>query len=342
MYSLYDNSFRQKHLEIPKGLSILRRCVDTTIHETTQQTALPGIKEKVLFLYAMGMDSFRICEQMYKLYGIELSYQETSRITDCIGTELEKWQSRPLRPVYPFLFMDYFPYKVKEGAEIVTRNACTLLGVTAKGYKEILSIRPGIGEEGLLCRDIFKDLKQRGVQDILIFCAADPARTFDAIHDTYPDTGIYQCMIRLLLYSSKYVSSCDRSRFLSDCRKLCQAASKEEGRRTFLKLKANWNDRYPFAIQQWENCLPQLDSCFHLPDAIRSVMCTTGILKGLQDQYQRTSRTQFIYENDLSLTKTLYVAGENISRKWTQHLRGWDQVFRQLLEQYGERLTPYL
>lgn len=279
---------------------------------------------------------------MHKLYGIELSCQDAAWITDCIDPELKEWQSRPLRPVYPFLFMDCFPYKVKEGNEIVTHNACTFLGITPKGYKEILSIRTGMDEKTRLCPNIFKDFKQRGVQDILIFSAADPSEAFSAIQGIYSETGVYQCMIRLLLHSSKYVSSGDRNLFLSDCRMLCQAATAEEAHQAFPALKAKWNGKYPFAVQQWENCLPRLNSFFLLPDGIRNVMCTTGILKGLQNQYQRTCSSQFVCESDHSMEKTLYVAGRNISQKWTQHFRGWDQVFRQLLARYGERLTRYL
>ena len=150
------------------------------------QRDISGIEEKVISLYARGMSTRDIHDQLQELYGIELSAEMVSKITDKILPEVKEWQSRPLNPVYPFVFMDCIHYKVREDGRILSRAAYIVLGVTVEGYKEILSITVGANETSKFWLGMLNDLKNRGVQDVLFFCVDGLPGFKDAIQAVFP------------------------------------------------------------------------------------------------------------------------------------------------------------
>ena len=170
------------------------------------QRDISGIEEKVISLYARGMSTRDIHDQIQELYGMELSAEMVSKITDRILPEIKEWQSRPLNPVYPFVFMDCIHYKVREDGRILSRAAYIVLGITADGYKDILSITVGANETSKFWLGMLNDLKNRGVQDVLFFCVDGLAGFKEAISAVYPDAQIQRCVIHMLRNSFKYVN----------------------------------------------------------------------------------------------------------------------------------------
>ena len=180
------------------------------------QRDISGIEEKVVSLYARGMSTRDIHDQIQELYGMELSAEMVSKITDRILPEIKEWQSRPLNPVYPFVFMDCIHYKVREDGRILSRAAYIVLGITADGYKDILSITVGANETSRFWLGMLNDLKNRGVQDVLFFCVDGLAGFKEAISAVYPDAQIQRCVIHMLRNSFKYVNYSDLKKFSSD------------------------------------------------------------------------------------------------------------------------------
>ena len=189
------------------------------------QRDISGIEEKVLSLYARGMSTRDIHDQIQDLYGMELSAEMVSRITDRIIPEIKEWQLRPLNPVYPFIFMDCIHYKVREDGRIQSRAAYIVLGVTAEGYKEILSITVGANESSKFWLGMLNDLKNRGVQDVLFFCVDGLSGFREAIGAVYPDAQIQRCVIHMLRNSFKYVNYSDLKEFSSDFKSVYHAPS---------------------------------------------------------------------------------------------------------------------
>ena len=173
------------------------------------QRDVSGIEEKVISLYARGMSTRDIHDQLQELYGIELSPEMVSKITDRILPEIKEWQSRPLNPVYPFVFMDCIHYKVREEGRILSRAAYIVLGITAEGYKDILSITVGANETSKFWLGMLNDLRNRGVQDVLFFCVDGLAGFKEAIAAVYPQAQIQRCVIHMLRNSFKYVNYSD-------------------------------------------------------------------------------------------------------------------------------------
>lgn len=306
------------------------------------QRDISGIEEKVISLYARGMSTRDIHDQLQDLYGIELSAEMVSKITDKLLPEIKEWQSRPLNPVYPFVFMDCIHYKIREDGRILSRAAYVIMGVTVDGYKDILSITVGANETSKFWLGMLNDLKNRGIKDVLFFCVDGLAGFKEAIHAVFPEAQIQRCVIHMLRNSFKYVSYKDLKKFASDFKNVYNASTETAALAELETIKETWGKKYPYAISNWENNWEDVSSFFQFSDEIRRIMYTTNIIEGLNRQYRKVTKTKSVFPSDTSLEKMLYLASRNITQKWTQRYRNWDQVLSQLIILYDERLTQYL
>ena len=214
---------------------------------------ISGIEEKVISLYARGMSTRDIHDQIQELYGMELSAEMVSKITDRILPEVREWQPRPLNPVYPFVFMDCIHYKVREDGRIQNRAAGIVLGITAEGYKDILSITAGANESSKFWMGMLNDLKNRGVQEILFFCVDGLAGFKEAISAVYPDAQIQRCVIHMMRNSFKYVNYSDLKQFSSDFKSVYNAPCETAALSELEKVREKWGKKYPYAVSNWEN-----------------------------------------------------------------------------------------
>lgn len=306
------------------------------------QRDISGIEEKVISLYGRGMSTRDIHDQIQDLYGIEISAEMVSKITDRILPEIKEWQSRPLNPIYPFVFMDCIHYKVKDEGRIVSKAAYIVLGVTTEGQKEILSITVGANETSKFWLGMLNDLKNRGIQDVLFFCVDGLPGFREAILNVFPQAQIQRCIIHMLRNSFKYVNYNDLKKFASDFKSVYNAPNEDTAKSELMALKEKWGKKYPYAISNWENNWEDLNSFFQFSGDIRRIMYTTNIIEGVNRQYRKATKTKSAFPSDSSLAKMLYLASQNIMKKWTQRYRNWDQVIGQLIFLYDERLTQYL
>ena len=306
------------------------------------QRDISGIEEKVISLYARGMSTRDIHDQLQDIYGIELSAEMVSKITDRILPDIKEWQSRPLNPMYPFCFMDAIHYKIKEDGRIVNRAAYVVLGVTLDGEKDILSINIGANESSKFWLGMLNDLKNRGVMDVLFFCVDGLSGFKEAINSVYPKAQVQRCIIHILRNSFKYVSYKDIKKFASDFKAVYKAPNEELALAELEMLKDKWGKRYPYAISNWESNWDVVSPFFSFSDDIRRIMYTTNIIEGLNRQFRKVTKTKSSFTNDTSLEKMLYLASMNVLKKWTQRYRNWDMVLSQLSLIYEERLAQYL
>lgn len=306
------------------------------------QRDISGIEEKVISLYARGMSTRDIHDQLQDIYGIELSAEMVSKITDRIIPDIKEWQSRPLNPMYPFVFMDAIHYKIKEDGRIVNRAAYVVLGVTLDGEKDILSITIGANESSKFWLGMLNDLKNRGVADVLFFCVDGLSGFKEAINSVYPKSQVQRCIIHMLRNSFKYVSYKDIKKFASDFKAVYKAPNEELALAELEMLKDKWGKKYPYAISNWESNWDVVSPFFSFSDDIRRIMYTTNIIEGLNRQFRKVTKTKSSFTNDTSLEKMLYLASMNVLRKWTQRYRNWDMVLSQLSVLFESRLAQYL
>jgi transposase-like protein len=309
---------------------------------TKYQRDISGLEEKIISLYARGMSTRDIHDQLKDLYGIEVSAEMVSKITDKIIPEIREWQTRPLNPVYPFVFMDCIHYKVREDGRIISRAAYIVLGVTLDGYKDILSITVGANETSKFWLGMLNDLKNRGVEDILFCCVDGLAGFRDAILSVFPGAEIQRCVIHMLRNSFKYVSYTDLKKFSADFRGVYRAPTEAAALSELDLVREKWGKKYPYAISNWDNNWEDVSAFFQFSGDIRRIMYTNNIIEGLNRQYRKVTKTKSAFPSDVSLEKMLYLASQNVIKKWTQRYRNWDQVLNQIIVLYGDRLAKYL
>jgi len=306
------------------------------------QRNVSGIEEKVISLYASGMSTRDIAEQVQELYGFNLSAEMVSKITDRISPEIKEWQQRPLEAVYPFIFMDAIHYKVREDGRILNRAAYVVLGVTVEGSKDILGIWIGDNESSKFWLGVLNDLKNRGVQDVLIFCVDGLTGLKEAISAAYPKAEVQRCIIHQLRNSFKYVSYKDVKAFSKDFKEVYNAINEDVALEKLYELKDKWGKEYPFAIRSWENNWDVLSPFYKFSEEVRKIIYTTNIIEGLHRQYRKVTKSKTMFPSDSSLEKMLYLASKNVVKKWTQRYKNWDRVLSQLIIQYPGRLENYI
>jgi putative transposase len=300
-----------------------------------------GIEEKVISLYAKGMSTRDIHEQIKELYGVEVSAELVSKITERIVPEIKEWQNRPLEKVYPFIFMDAIHYKVRDEGQVNKRAAYVVVGIDLEGYKDILGIWIGDNESAKFWLGVLNDLRNRGVEDVLIFCVDGLTGLEEAIEAVYPKAEVQRCIIHQLRNSFKYVSYKDLKEFTKDFKSVYTAPNEEAALERLYELKEKWGKEYPYAFRSWENNWDVISPFFKYPPEIRKIMYTTNIIEGLHRQFRKVTKTKSVFPSDDALEKMLYLASMKVMKKWTQRYHNWDQVLNQLLIMYGSRIENY-
>lgn len=301
-----------------------------------------GIEEKIVSLYARGMSTRDIHDQIKDLYGVEVSAEMVSRITEHIVPEIKEWQSRPLEAIYPFIFMDAIHYKIREDNHVLNRAAYVVMGVNIEGNKDIIGIWIGENETSKFWLGVLNELKNRGVEDVLMFCVDGLTGLKEAIATAFPKSEVQRCIIHQLRNSFKYVSYKDIKVFSKDFRDVYTSASEAAALERLNELKDKWGRQYPYAFRSWESNWDVLSPFFKFPDEVRKIVYTTNIIEGVHRQFRKVTKTKSVFPSDSSLEKMLYLASMNVMKKWTVRYRNWDQVLSQLMIMFQGRLERYL
>jgi len=296
-----------------------------------------GMEEKILALYAAGMGQRDIAEQIKSLYGIEISPELVSKISERILPQIVEWQARPLDEVYPFVFMDAVHYKVRDEGHIITKAAYVVLGINMEGNKEILGIWIGENESSKFWLSVLNELKSRGVKTVYLFCVDGLTGFREAIGAAYPKAQIQRCIIHQIRSSSKFVSWKDIKAFVADLKSIYGATAEEEAFAHLMELKETWGKKYPSGVKSWEDNWDILSTFFAYPPEVRKIIYTTNAIEGLHRQFRKVTKTKGSFPNDQSLMKMLFLASQNISKKWTMRCRNWDLVLASLDILWGER-----
>ena len=296
-----------------------------------------GMEEKILSLYAAGLSQRDIADQIKSLYDVEISHDLVSKISDKIIPQLNEWQNRPLESVYPFVFMDAIHYKIRENHQIVSKAAYVVLGVNMEGYKEILGIWVGGNESSKFWLSVLNELKSRGIKDVYLFCVDGLNGFREAIEAVYPQAGVQRCIIHQIRSCMKYVNYKDMKQFAADLKIVYTSVTEEAAMNCLMDFKDKWGTKYPAAIKSWEDNWNILSTFFAYPPAIRKIIYTTNIIEGLHRQFRKVTKTKSVFPSDDSLRKVLYLASNNITKKWTQRYRNWDMVLNHLALLFEDR-----
>lgn len=300
---------------------------------------ISDLEEKVISMYGLGMTTRDINKHIQDIYGVEVSAEMVSKITDKIIPLVEEWKSRPLEEVYYFTFLDAIHFSVKEDKSIVKKAAYVVLGVNSEGKKDILGIYIGANESSKFWLMVLNDLKNRGVKDILIASLDGFPGFTDAIRSVFPKTDVQWCIIHQIRYTLTYVSYKDKKEFAKDLKLIYTASSEEEGYNELQELKEKWNKKYPYAMKSWENNWSELSTFFKFSPEIRWIMYTTNVIENLNRLFRKSTKTRSSFPTDTSLMKILYLITKNLTEKWKSgYAKDWHLIRGQLAIEYEERL----
>lgn len=303
---------------------------------------LGALEDTVLSLYAKGMSTRDIQDHIKDIYGSSLSATQISMITDKVHVMVEEWQNRPLKSCYPILFMDAVHFKVKQDGHYVMKAAYNCFGIDADGNREILGIWIGNAESARFWTTILTELKNRGVEEVLIACV-DGLTGFDAaIEAVFPQTMIQKCVVHQIRNAFKYLSLKDRRPFMADLKKVYTADTLSLAETEFEKLKEKWGKRYKAIIESWERNWHFLTPFFQFSKPIRKIMYTTNSIENLHRQFRKVTKSKNVFPSDKALMKSLFLAQDNLTSKWTGKVKGWVSMRSELIIYFGERLTKYL
>ena len=296
-----------------------------------------GMEEKILALYACGMSQRDIAEQIKELYGVEISPELVTKITEKIMPEVAAWQNRPLEKVYPFIFMDAIHYKVKEDHRYVTKAAYVVLGITMDGTKDILGVWIGEHESSKFWLSVLNDLKSRGVLDVYLFCTDGLCGMQEAIQAAYPQSRLQRCIVHQIRSSTRFVSWKDIKQVVADLKKIYTAVTLDEAEDALLQFGEKWRKQYPSCVKSWEENWDVLSTFYEYPAEIRKIIYTTNIIEGLNRQFRQITKNKPSFTSDDSLRRMLYLAAQRIVKHWKSRYQNWDLVLSQLQLMFAGR-----
>jgi len=300
---------------------------------------ISSIEGKIISMYAKGMSTRQISDQIEEIYGFEVSEGMVSNITNKLLPEIEEWQNRPLCSVYPIIFIDAVHFSVRDNNIIKKLAAYIILGISEEGKKEVLSINIGENESSKYWLGILNELKNRGVKDILILCADGLSGIKESIATAFPNTEYQRCIVHQVRNTLKYVSDKDRKEFATDLKTIYHAKNEETGYEKMIAVTEKWEGKYPRAMKSWEQNWDAISPMFKFSAEVRKVIYTTNSIESLNSTYRRLNRGRSVFPSDTALLKSLYLATFEATKKWANILRNWGRVYGEFAIMYEGRLT---
>lgn len=304
---------------------------------------ISGIDEKIISLYARGMSLRDIEKQVNDMYGVEMSDSLISRILDKITPEISAWQSRTLESIYAIVYMDAMVFKVKDDNGYYRNKSLHFaIGITLEGKKDLLGMWLTNNEGAKFWLSVVTDLKNRGVEDILI-ASVDGLRGFsEAINSVFPKTIVQRCIIHQIRYSLKYVGSKYQKEFMSDLKRVYKAPTKSAAEDALEDLSAKWGEKYPMVINSWKTNWAELSTYFEYSEPIRRIIYTTNTVEGFNRQVRKITKSKGGFTNDDALFKIVFLVYKDISKKWDKAISNWAEIMSQLSIVFNERIAGHL
>ena len=303
-----------------------------------RQKDISDIDQKIISMYAKGMTTRQISETIEDIYGFETSEGFISDVTDKILPQIEDWQNRPLDEVYPILYIDAIHYSVRDNGVIRKLAAYVILGINTEGKKEVLSITVGDNESSKYWLSVLNELKNRGVNDILIICADGLSGIKEAIAAAFPKTEYQRCIVHQVRNTLKYVPDKDRKAFAADLKTIYHASDEEKARLALDRVTEKWTTKYPNSMKRWYDNWDAITPIFKFSPDVRKVIYTTNAIESLNSTYRKLNRQRSVFPSDTALLKALYLATFEATKRWTMSIRNWGQVYGELSIMYDGRL----
>ena len=321
-------------LEVPRD----RNAEFTPALVPKRQTRIDGLDQKILSLYAKGMSLSDIKIQIQELYGAKISESLISRVTDNIMDEVRSWQNRPLEAVYAIVYFDALVVKVRQDKRIINKAVYVALGIDLNGKKDILGLWISENEGAKFWLNNFTEMKNRGLQDILIACSDNLTGMSEAISAVYPKTEHQLCIVHQIRNSLKYVSYKDRKELASDLKLVYSSITEDEALSALGEFDSKWGKQYPHIAKSWQNNWNNLVVFLQYPAVIRRIIYTTNGIESLNSQLRKVTNNKRVFPSDDAVFKSLYLTIDYITRKWNMPIQNWGEAMAHFLIKFEGRI----
>lgn len=302
------------------------------------QTHFDGFDEKIISMYARGMTVRDIQQHLAEIYSTEVSADFISKVTDAVVDELSTWQSRPLEAVWPIVYLDAIVLKVRDQGAVRNKAVYLAIGVRVDGCKEVLGMWIAETEGAKFWLHVVTELKNRGVDDILIVCC-DGLKGFpDAIEAVFPRAIVQTCVVHMIRNSLRYVSWKERKTVALDLRTVYSAPTVEAAEAALTAFEQRWRPQYPTIAQSWRANWERVIPFLEFSKDLRRILYTTNAIESFNAQLRKVTRNRGHFPNDDAAKKLLYLALKNAAGRWAAPQHYWSQALLQLTIRFEDRL----
>lgn len=295
------------------------------------------LEDAIIGMYSRGMTTPDIEQQVAEIYGVSVSASTVSNITNKLLDNIKAWQNRPLEKVYFVVWMDGIRLKIRHNSKIVDKTVYLVIGLNNQGLKEVLGMWVSETESASFWLGVLGDLKARGVEDIFIACTDNLSGLTQAIKAAFTLALTQLCIVHQIRNSCKFVPWAERREFAADLRDVYSVANEKAASEALDRFDKKWGAKYAYAIKSWRSNWAELVVFLEFPPEIRHIIYTTNIIESLNSGVRKFTRTKTIFPHDDAAFKVVYMAIENIERKWTMPIKNWGLILQQFLIIFGDR-----
>jgi putative transposase len=304
------------------------------------QRVVDKIESVVISLYARGMSTRDIEQQIKDIYGVTLSATSISNITEQVLVDVEQWQKRPLDSSYPIIWLDGISIKTRDNGKISNKSVFLIVGLNTNGTREVLSMWINDTESASFWMHVLNDLKARGVEDVLIACSDNLKGLNQAIKAIFPDAVAQLCIVHQIRNTIRYVNAREKRAFLADSKKIYDAIDLENAQLAFNNLEEIWCKKYPYAIKSWVTNWEGLTAFIKYPLELRKIIYTTNIIENLNRNIRKYTKTKSMFPDDNAVRKAVYLAIQYASYSWQKQILKWPMIANQLSIIFPDRFKP--
>ncbi len=301
----------------------------------------PLFNDQIISMYSFGMSTRDIQRHLQQVYGVEVSPETISNITESVMADVREWQTRPLEKSYPILFLDALRVNSRQDGKNVNKALYVALAINWEGKKEVLGLWLADTEGAKFWMSVLTDIKNRGTEDILIACMDGLTGFPDAVKAVFPDTHIQHCIVHMIRNSTKFVSYKDLKAVCRDLKEVYSAINAESGHEALEEFGRKWNDKYPMIQASWERNWNDLTEFFNYPKDIRRAIYTTNAIESLNFSLRKVTKNKSSFPDDDSIYKIMYLAIKNASTRWTMSIKDWGLAVNQFAILFDGRVPAF-
>ena len=341
------NGFTSKSLRGRHGEEVIRAPRDRLgtfepVIVKKGQTRITGMDEQIRYLYAKGLSTREISEVFEEMYGTQVSAGLVSQVTEAVIEQIRQWQARPLEALYPIVYLDCITVKVRADRKVINKSVFLAVGIDIDGQKELLGMWIAETEGARFWLSVLTELRNRGLEHILIACVDGLTGFPDAVEVVYPKARIQLCIVHMVRNSLRYVAWKDYRKVAADLKNIYRSATEQEALSELGKFTETWDGKYPQIGKSWHRNWPNLTAVFDYPEDIRKAIYTTNAIESLNSVIRKAIRKRKVFPTDDSAMKVVFLAAGQASKKWTKPIKDWKSALSRFMIEFEEQFAPHL